>query len=70
LSTKWTDKIKLQDNSEIEKEVSWLDLMNKGKNSGGPVPKNRSTEIFIGISTFILNPYAKYMNKSNLCKIE
>jgi serine protease Do len=59
LSTKWTDKIKLQDNSEMKREVSWLDLtMNKG-NSGGPVLKIGSMEDeVIGIATFILNPYA------------
>lgn len=59
LSTKWTDKIKLQDNTEMNREVSWLDLtMNKG-NSGGPILKIGSTEDeVIGIATFILNPYA------------
>jgi serine protease Do len=59
MSTKWTEKIKLQDNSEMKREVSWLDLtMNKG-NSGGPVLKIGSTEDeVIGIATFILNPYA------------
>jgi S1-C subfamily serine protease len=59
MSTKWTDKIKLQDNTEINKEVSWLDLtMNKG-NSGGPILKIGNTEDeVIGIATFILNPYA------------
>lgn len=58
LSTKWTDKIKLQDNTEMNREVSWLDLtMNKG-NSGGPILKIGSTEDeVIGIATFILNPY-------------
>lgn len=59
MSTKWTDKIKLQDNTEINREVSWLDLtMNKG-NSGGPILKIGNTEDeVIGIATFILNPYA------------
>lgn len=59
LSTKWTDKIKLTDNTEMNREVSWLDLtMNKG-NSGGPIIKIGNTEDeVIGIATFILNPYA------------
>lgn len=59
LSTKWTNKIKLKDNTEMNREVSWLDLtMNKG-NSGGPILKIGSTEDeVIGIATFILNPYA------------
>lgn len=59
LSTKWTDKVKLQDGTEINREVSWLDLtMNKG-NSGGPILKIGTTEDeVIGIATFILNPFA------------
>jgi serine protease Do len=59
LATKWIDKVKLQDNTEMNREVSWLDLtMNKG-NSGGPILKIGNTEDeVIGIATFILNPFA------------
>jgi serine protease Do len=69
LSTKWTDKVKLQDNTEMNREVSWLDLtMNKG-NSGGPILKIGSIEDeVIGIATFILNPYANTSQElSNIC---
>jgi len=65
LSTKWNDSIYWYVNNKVvdtlSRRVAWLDLtMNKG-NSGGPVIKLGATpgdDRVIGISSFILNPYA------------
>lgn len=66
LSTKWVDTIKLTrtnyPDSLFFRNVAWLDLtMNRG-NSSGPMIKlgnSITDDEVIGISTFILNPFAK-----------
>lgn len=65
LSTKWVDSVSVYDSDVLTKtyirDVAWLDLtMNRG-NSGGPIIKIGNTpdaDEVIGISTFILNPFA------------
>ncbi len=70
-STKWKDSIKWREPNAknqldtiqtFNREVAWMDLtLNRG-NSGGPIilfGNNPKDDFVIGISSFILNPYAK-----------
>lgn len=73
LSTKWIDKVPYKNNiiqwdTIFLRNVSWIDMTSNKGCSGSPIIKWGSTENddkIIGISTFILNPFAHYTDSLN-----